>query len=420
MTDRVEDGAAPAAKDPTRRNVFLLATCLALAMTGTSLNMVVSALTGQTLADPSVSVWIPFIGDLPQIALATLPLSMQFVGTMIATIPASLFMRRVGRRVGFTVGQCIGITGSLLACYAVFQGNFWLFVASGMLLGFHNAFWQYYRFAASETASPEFRPRAISLVLAGGVVAAVAGPELAKLTRELFTPTLYAGSFAAVSVLCMITIVVLQFIRIPNLTAEQRKDQGRPLGEIVRNPTFFVAVLSAMFGYAVMSLVMTATPLAMAVCGIGFADTAFVIQWHVIGMFAPSFFTGSLIKRFGVLTIIKVGALLNMACIAIALSGVELENFWFALVALGLGWNFMFIGGTTLLTECYRPEERNKVQALNDFLVFGLVSVASLSAGLLQNLIGWTAVNVAVIAPVGIAFLAALWLRVHRARGAHG
>ena len=223
---------------------------------------------------------------------------------------------------------------------------------------------------------------------------------------------MFAGSFAAIVVLCLITMVVLQFIRIPNLTKEEQQSTGRPLTEIAKSPTFLVAVLSAMFGYAVMSLVMTATPLAMAVCNLSFEETAFVIQWHVIGMFAPSFFTGSLIKRFGVLTIIKTGAILNFACIAINLSGIEIEHFWFGLVARGVGWNFMFIGGTTLLTQSYRPEERNKVQAMNDFVVFGTVSVASLSAGLLQNLIGCDAVNIAVITPVLIAFLAALWLRM--------
>ncbi|MDJ0683331.1 MAG: MFS transporter [Alphaproteobacteria bacterium] len=413
MIDTTADNAARSAGgDPTKRNVFILSACLALSMTGTSLNMVISALTGQALASKTAAIAVPFFGEIPEVAFATLPLTMQFIGTMIATIPASMFMRRVGRRIGFTLGQVIGVVGSGLACYAIILGEFWMFVACGLLIGFHNAFWQYYRFAASETASPAFKSKAISLVMAGGVVAAIFGPELAKLSNDLLAPVSFAGSFAAISVLCMVTIVLLQFVRIPSLTAEERKDSGRPLAEIARQPAFLVALLAAMFGYASMSLVMTATPLAMAVCGFGLADTAFVIQWHALGMFAPSFFTGSLIRKFGVLTIIKAGAVLVGGCVLVSLSGIALSDFWVALVLLGIGWNFMFIGGTALLTETYRPAERNKVQAMNDFLVFGTVSVASLSAGLLQHMVGWEAVNLAITVPVGIAFLAALTLRL--------
>ncbi len=413
MIDTTADNAARSAGgDPTKRNVFILSACLALSMTGTSLNMVISALTGQALASKTAAIAVPFFGEIPEVAFATLPLTMQFIGTMIATIPASMFMRRVGRRIGFTLGQVIGVVGSGLACYAIILGEFWMFVACGLLIGFHNAFWQYYRFAASETASPAFKSKAISLVMAGGVVAAIFGPELAKLSNDLLAPVSFAGSFAAISVLCMVTIVLLQFVRIPNLTAEERKDSGRPLAEIARQPAFLVALLAAMFGYASMSLVMTATPLAMAVCGFGLADTAFVIQWHALGMFAPSFFTGSLIRKFGVLSVIKVGAVLVGGCVLVSLSGIALSDFWVALVLLGIGWNFMFIGGTTLLTETYRPAERNKVQAMNDFLVFGTVSIASLSAGLLQHMVGWEAVNLAITVPVGIAFLAALTLRL--------
>ncbi|WP_425405126.1 MFS transporter [Hwanghaeella sp.] len=404
--------------DPTKRNVILLAVCLALSMSGTSLNMVISALTGKMLADPNATVTLPFLGTLPEASLATLPLSMQFIGTMMATIPASMFMRRVGRRVGFTIGQFIGAGGAALACYAILEGSFWMFTVCGLIIGFHNAFWQYYRFAASETASEAFRPRAISLVMAGGVVAAVVGPTLARESQDLMAPVMFAGSYAVVIVLCLITVVVLQFIRIPNLAPEERRDTGRPMGQIVKQPVFVIAVIAAMLGYAVMSFVMTATPLAMQVCGFDVADTAFVIQWHALGMFAPSFFTGSLIRRFGVLNIIKLGTVLNIACVAVNLSGVDIEEFWLGLLLLGVGWNFMFIGGTTLLTSTYTATERNKVQALNDFIVFGSVSVASLSAGMLQNLVGWDAVNMAIIGPVLVVFLAALWLRFYRPDGA--
>ncbi len=404
--------------DPTKRNVLLLAICLAFSMSGTSLNMVVSALTGKMLADPNATVTLPFLGTLPEVSLATLPLSLQFIGTMLATIPASMFMRRVGRRVGFTIGQLIGACGAALACWAILEGSFWMFAACGLMIGVHNAFWQYYRFAASETASEAFRPRAISLVMAGGVVAAIVGPTLADKSQDLLAPVMFAGSYAVVIVLCLITVVILQFIRIPNLRPEERRESGRPLREIAKQPVFIVAVVAAMLGYAVMSLVMTATPLAMTVCGFNVSDTAFVIQWHVLGMFAPSFFTGSLIRRFGVLTIIKVGTVLNIVCVAVNLSGVEIQDFWLGLVLLGVGWNFMFIGGTTLLTGTYTASERNKVQALNDFMVFGTVSVASLSAGILQYQVGWQAVNMAIIAPVLMVFLAALWLRFYRRDGA--
>lgn len=404
--------------DPTKRNVLLLAICLAFSMSGTSLNMVISALTGKMLADPNATVFIPFIGTLPEESLATLPLSMQFIGTMMATIPASMFMRRVGRRVGFTIGQIIGAIGAAIACYAILEGSFWLFTLCGLMIGVHNAFWQYYRFAASETASEAFRPHAISLVMAGGVVAAVVGPTLARESQDLLAPVMFAGSYAVVVVLCLITACILQFIRIPKLKIEQQRETGRPMGQIAKQPTFVVAVVAAMLGYAVMSFVMTATPLAMQVCGFDVADTAFVIQWHVLGMFAPSFVTGTLIRRFGVLNIIKIGTVLNIGCVAVNLSGVDIEEFWLGLVLLGVGWNFMFIGGTTLLTSTYTASERNKVQALNDFMVFGTVSVASLSAGMLQNLVGWNAVNMAVIGPVLVVFLAALWLRFFNRDGA--
>jgi len=408
-------GAAPAA-DPTKRNVFLLASCLALSMTGISLNMVISALTGVMLADQGTFYTLPFIGEVPETSLATLPLSMQFIGTMAATFPASMFMRRVGRRIGFTVGQFIGASAAALACFAILEQSFWLFTLCGLAIGFHNAFWQYYRFAASETASESFKPRAVSLVLAGGVVAAVAGPQLADWSQDLMAPVLFAGSYATMVALCLVTVVLLQFIRIPNLTVEERRDSGRPLGEIARQPKFMVAVLAAMLGYASMSLVMTATPLAMVFCDYDVSDVAFVIQWHVLGMYVPSFFTGDLIRKIGVLNVIKIGVALMLGCVIVTLGGIELERFWLGLVLLGVGWNFMFIGGTTLLLEAYRPAERNKVQALNDFLVWGTVSIASLSAGILQNLVGWDAVNLAIIAPVLAVFIGALWMRFHTVR----
>ena len=390
-------------KTPQREwtSVLILSASQALSMTGSTLVLTVTALTGASLTDDA--------------AMATLPLALQFVGTMAATIPASLLMGRVGRCQGFSIGQAIGCVFALISAYAICQGDFWLFAVGSAGLGVHNAFWQYLRFAASEAVSPPKRARAISYVLAGGVVAAVAGPWLATHSRDLLTPVLFAGSYAVLAGLCAATILLLQTARFRSPEHVESKHGGRPLMEIVRTPIFITAVLSSAFGYGVMILVMTATPLAMVGHGFHFSDAAFVIQWHVLGMFVPSFFTGKLIDRFGVTAIITVGVFLNLGAMILNLSGVTLENFWIALVLLGTGWNFMYIGGTTLLTECYRPEERAKVQALNDFLVFATVSVASFSSGALYSAFDWNTVNWAMVVPMVVALLSVARLKRLRA-----
>lgn len=401
MVTETSINASGPSPDRSRRNVIMLALSLALAMSGASIIMTVSALAGHMLAVDK--------------SLATVPLAMQMAFVMISTIPASMLMRRIGRRAGFIIGQGIGLTAAGICVYAISEGSFVLFTVGSALFGSHNAFWQYYRFAAAETADPEFRSRAISLVMSGGVVAAIFGPELSKVSRDMLAPITYAGSYAIIGVICIATVALLAFIDIPKPEAKELKNSGRPLAEIGRQPMFVVAVLSAMVGYGVMSLVMTATPLAMMVAGHAFNDSAFVIQWHALGMFAPSFFTGHLIRRFGALNIILVGVLMNLACVGVNLSGDEVLRFWGGLVLLGLGWNFMFIGGTSLLTETYHLAERAKVQAFNDFLVFGLVTVGSFSSGVMLNVFGWGAVNYAVIAPVLVAFAATIWLRfIHR------
>jgi MFS family permease len=382
--------------------VALLCACQALSMTGATVGITVAALSGQMLAENK--------------GLATLPLAFTMLGVMCTTIPASLFMGRVGRRIGFTLGQIIGLAGAALSAWAIVVGSFWLLCGAGFMLGAHNAFWQYLRFAAADCADEAFRPRAISYVMAGGVFAAVAGPEISKLTNEALLPYLFAGSYIAICGLCLIAMAVLQAVRIPRPTAADRSNGGRPLREIARQPAFFVALISSSVGYGMMSLVMTATPIAMIACGYAFDDAAFVIQWHALAMFAPSFVTGTLIRRFGVLPIIMTGALLEAGCMAMNLAGVDIVNFWLALVLLGLGWNFLFVGGTTLLTQSYTPAERSKVQAAHDFTVFGVVTVASFSAGVLQDLIGWSAVNAAIALPVLLAFSAAVWLRVVETR----
>jgi len=381
-----------------RRNVMVLSICQALSMTGASLVIAISALAGKMLADDD--------------SLATFPIAFQFTATMLTTIPASLFMGRVGRKVGFVVGQLIGICGAAVASYAIFEGNFWLFAFGSALLGSHNAFWQYYRFAAADTASENFKAKAISLVMAGGVFAAIAGPQLAKWSIDMFEPILFVGGYVAIICLSSITIIMLQGISIPKPTSVGISVKGRPLSVIMRQPVFIVAVIAAMFGYSVMTLVMTATPLAMNFCGFGFSDTATVIQFHALAMFAPSFFTGHLIRKFGVLNIIIMGTVLNICCMAVNLAGIDFYNFWGGLVLLGLGWNFMFIGGTTLLTEAYKSEERSKVQAANDFIVFGTVSIAAFSSGALLDVFGWAAVNAGVALPMCLAFGAVVWFRM--------
>lgn len=361
-------------RDPTRRNVLLLATCQAFVMTGGIIIGTTSALTGHMLADDK--------------SLATLPFALMFGGVMTATVPASLLMRHFGRRVGFTFGQVIGICAAMLSTYAIFAGSFWLFAFGGFMFGLNGTFGQQLRFAAADTASSEFRSRAISLVMAGGVVGAFIGPELAKATRDLFEPVVFAGCFATIGVIMLLNISILQFIRIPRMSAAERLDTGRPLTAILQQPATIVAILASMIGYGSMSLVMTATPLAVIQHEHSFADAAFVIQWHVVGMFAPSFATGHLIHRFGAVQIVIIGALLILGCAAINLTGIEIAQFWAALVLLGVGWNFMFIGGTSLLATTYQPKERAKIQGFNDFLVFGTVAGASFSSGALHHALG--------------------------------
>jgi MFS family permease len=371
-----------------------------MAMTSITIMVTVSSLVGQELADDK--------------ALATWPLGLQQVGVMLATFPASLLMHRFGRRMGFSLGASIGIAGSLLQAYAVFHLSFWLFCLGNGLVGVANGFSLFYRFAATDTADAAFKSKAISLVMAGGVVAALLGPQLAKWSHDWFAPVYFAGSFLAIAALQGLGGLLVQFVRIPRPTEQERSSSGRPLPAIMRQPVFLVAAGGSMIGYGIMSLVMTATPLAMVECGYSFSDSAFVIQWHVLGMFVPSFFTGHLIARFGVLQVMLAGAGLFVGSITLSLSGIAIWHFWLALTLLGLGWNFLYIGGSSLLIEAYLPEERAKTQAVNDFLVFGMVTFASFASGALHHSFGWKAVNLGVIAPVVLVSGAILWLLLRR------
>lgn len=383
-----------------KRNVLTLAICMALSNSAVTLQVTLGGLVGHILAEDK--------------ALATLPVTFVVAGTALSTIPASMLMRRIGRKLGFIAGACIAIAGSLLSALGVYEGSFWLFCLGAFIFGASSAYVQLYRFAAADIAPVQMKSRAISWVMVGGLVAAFAGPEIAKHTRELFTPYLFLGCYLAAAVLPVAVLAVLSFVTIPAPNAAEISEKGRSLATIVRQPVFFVAAMAGMFGYGVMNLLMTATPLAMQLCSHPFSAAATVIQWHVFGMFFPSFFTGNLIARFGVLRIIIVGAVLNLVCIAIALHDVTILHFQLALLLLGVGWNFMYIGGTTLLTEAYRPAERNKTQALNDFLVFGTVALASLSSGKVLYDWGWHFVPMGAVPFILMAAFGAVWLLLQR------
>lgn len=380
--------------------LLVIVFCQSLAMTGVTMLIVVSALAGKALATDK--------------ALATLPISLMFVGNMAMAIPASLLMKRIGRRAGFTIGAIFGIAGALLGAWGLLAGSFAIFAIGGLVQGFYNAFWQYYRFAAAEAVEPNYVSRAISFVLLGGILAAVIGPELAKGSAELLDGARFAGSYLIVAGLAAIAVLCIQFIDIPPPGEEERSGMGRPLMEIAAQPTFMIAVLAAMVGYGVMSFVMTATPLAMQGHAHSFGDTAFVIQWHALGMFLPSLFSGHLIRMFGAVRIVLVGVVANFAMIAIILSGTGVLEYWSGLVLLGIGWNFMFVGGSTLLTEVYSVAEKGKVQGINDFLVFGVNAAASLSSGLIYYWYGWAAVAYTVVLPLLAVFAMAFWLRMKR------
>ncbi len=383
-----------------RRNVALLAACQALAMSCSVLMITISALVGHALAEDK--------------SLATLPLAIQFLATMATTAPASFFMKRFGRRLGFSVGAVVGVLGGLVCAAAVWQSSFWLLCAGAWLFGSFTAVAFYYRFAAADAASDAFRSRAISLVMAGGLVAAFLGPQVASWTRDLLPGLEFAGGFLALSLLAGSTLLLAQGLTLGRPDAAERLSAGRPLGAIARQPVFLVAVLCGMIGYGSMNLVMTATPLAMVVAAHPFESAAFVIQWHVVGMYGPSFFTGHLVRRLGLLPVLALGAVLLLLCVVINLSGTTELHFWLALILLGIGWNFLYVGGTTLLTESYQPAEKAKVQALNEFLVFATTATTALTSGALFSQLGWQSVNLAVVGPSLLALAAVLWLALRR------
>jgi MFS family permease len=378
-----------------KRNVFLLACCQALLLTSSVTLISIGALAGYALA--------------PDKRLATLPAATYVLGALVGTMPASIWMRRVGRRNGFLAGGAFGLAGSTVATFAMVASSLALLCAGTFLLGVYNAFGQYYRFAAADASTPDFRARAISYVLAGGLVGGIVGPEVSKFTRGLATPT-YTASYASLFLFTLLAMAIASRLAIPAAHDSVAHGPARPLREIVAQPVFLVAASVAALGYGTMNLLMTATPLAMGFCGLPYDASATVISSHVVAMFAPSFFTGSLIRRFGVLHVMLAGVLAMFACVGVALSGQLMAHFWWALVLLGVGWNFMYIGGTTLLTEAYRPSERAKAQGLNEMTVFTVQAISAFSSGVLVNSQGWRILNYVATPLIMAAGLAILWL----------
>lgn len=365
------------------RNVWLLSLCQALLMTGNILLISVIGLIGKQIA--------------PSASMITLPVALQFLGLMAATIPASLISGKLGRKRGFSIGNLVGITGASLATYALLLQNFYLFCFATFLLGIGIGFGTLYRFAAIEVCDENARHRAISISMAGGVLAAVLGPNLAIMSQQWSQDGLYIGAFASLIGLNILALVILQTIQFPKVSFSNQTPKSDPLSAIVKAPNFVGAVFAAMVAYAVMNILMTATPLAMIGCGFDFTKAAGVIEWHVLGMFVPAFFTGSLIEKFGSRMMILAGGILFVFCIAINIHGESIWHFRAALVLLGVGWNFMFIAATGLFSQSYQPQNKAKAQAFNEFVVFGCVTVTALLSGWLESTAGWQNLNIYVL-----------------------
>jgi MFS family permease len=392
--------------DPQRRNVALLALAQPLFMSVQAMGITTTPIAAYMLLGPDER-W-----------LATVPVFLVHLGIMGTTIPASLLMGMIGRRAGFSLGSLLGVAAGGLGCYAIFQQSFPHLCVAALLQGMQAAFFWYFRLAAADVSEPAYRAKAISLVMAGGVLAAFLGPQTAKWTVDWLAPVTFAGVYLGMAAFSIVVLGLVQLLRIPRLSAAERAEGGRPLPQILRQPAYRVALASSVFGYAVMTLTMSATPLAMLACGFGFTDSATVIQAHIVAMFLPSFFTGNLINRFGVLPIIAAGGLIEFGCAIVNLMGVGFGNFLLANVLVGLGWNFAYVGGSTLLTTTYAPAERAKVQASHDFTVYAATASAAALSGVLQAKAGWVVINLAALPLMAAVVGAALWLMAHRRRAA--
>lgn len=385
------------------RNLWLLAVLQGLFLTNNVTFIAINGLVGLSLA--------------PYGWMATLPVMGYVVGSALCTGPVAYAQARLGRSRAFQLGLAVALGSALLCAYAASTRQFWLLCAATLLAGYYNANATLYRFASAELAAPSAREKAVSLVMAGGLLGAVIGPNLAARTRNLADAP-FVGAYLALAVTALLAMLLLAFIRFPPVPPKSATRGGRTLGELFRVPAFLVAAAAGALGYGVMNLLMAATPLAMQQCGLPFSDAAFVLEWHVIGMFAPGFFTGHLIRRFGALPVMGVGAALNFGCILVALSGVELQQFAVALTMLGVGWNFLFTGSTTLALTSYAPEEKDRAQAALNFCIFATLAVTSLASGVLVTTQGWTWLNLGSLLPVALVAAALAWLGVRNARPA--
>ena len=385
------------------RNLWLLAICQGLFLTNNVTFIAINGLVGLALA--------------PLGWMATLPVMGYVVGGALSTGLVARTQMRFGRKLSFQWGLVVAVLSALLCAYAAAGRHFWLLCFATVVAGYYNANAGLYRFAAAELCPPQLREKAVSLVMAGGLIGAVLGPNLAARTRDMF-PVAFAGAYIALAVVALLAMALLAFIQFPPPAPRHATANGRPLVEIMRQPVFIVAAASGALGFGVMNLLMAATPIAMQQCGLPFSDAAQVLQWHVIGMFAPGFFTGSLIKRFGALPVMGVGVALLLGCIVIALSGVELHQFLLALFLLGVGWNFLFTGSTTLSLSAYSPDEKDRAQGALNFFVFATLAVSSFASGVLVTTQGWALLNYGSLFPVVLTGAALVWLHLKRVRPA--
>ncbi len=386
------------------RNLALLTVCQALFLVNNVTFIAINGLVGLSLA--------------PLGWMATLPVTGYVVGAALSAMPVSRLQARVGRKRSFQIGLLVALLAAAGCALAVLLQSFWLLMGSTLVAGFYSANGALYRFAGAELVAPSFKERALSMVLAGGIAGAFIGPNLASATRN-WLPLPFAGAYLALVAVAAVALVVLSFIRFPaHVPAPAGASAGRPTRELLREPVFAVAVIGAALGYGVMNLLMAATPIAMQQCQHRFSSAALVLEWHVLGMFVPSFFTGHLIKRHGALPIMFIGGLLNLVCVAIALSGVDVMQFLLALFALGVGWNFLYTGGSTLLTTTYRPEEKNRAQGVMDTAVFWTMALSSFSSGALVTTQGWTWLNLGSLLPIAAVMSAVLWLALRQRRAA--
>jgi MFS family permease len=380
------------------KNVVVLSICQALFNSGRTLAFIAASLAA-----------ISMLGD--DLTLVTAPITLILVGTAAGTLPSAYLMRAWGRKWGFAIGAIVGAIGSALAAVAVGIDSFVLFNIGVFFYGIYGGAAQQYRFAAADVAPDRIKAKSISLIVAMGVVGAFVGPETTLMTKDLFGWAPFEGTFWALVVFCLLAAAIVFGIDIPQLTKAEYDDSGRPLGQIVKVPTFIVALIAALFGYMAMNFLMTATPVTMRIEAFTDNNIVRVIQWHVVGMFAPGFFTGSLIQRYGVVRIIVLGSALLLGSVVVALSGHSFVHFFIALFLLGVGWNFAFTGGTVLLTEVHTPSERAKVQGMNDFILFSGLAMSALSAGMIYHYFGWMWVNLATAPLILAVLLPAIWLR---------